>query len=161
VAIQTTITASGKKRRKGIFTKGAICPANGKALVAGLNESTLTVNDLVFNIQTRNMSRKTQRQIEARERQIYFDTSYDFQLHYGEAPFGKPRFMTAREAYDRNKILEEKFFLDKNPDARLWRWFRVGALIAPKGTTVDEYRRMKFIRSSAKTRSTNGGSHES
>ena len=114
-----------------------------QATVTGLNESRLTPEDVIYARQTAKAMRKSIR-LQKREKMVaYLTTTHDFQLWYGDAPFGKPRAMTGQEAYDKNKALELKFFNDKNPEAHLWRWYLVGAVRITKGMTANQFKVLK------------------
>jgi hypothetical protein len=144
MAIKTTITANGKKRRCGIRTVGAIQIGHTSKPVAGLNEAAKTPQDLIYNRNTRKAMARNARIARREARQAYFDATHEYQLWYGETPFGKPRSMTGREAYDKNQALEMKFYKDKNPDAHLWRWHKVGTPRIRKGMTSDQHRKEVF-----------------
>lgn len=59
----------------------------------------------------------------------YLESSHVYQYVVGSAAIGKPVTMTGREAYMRNKRLENLFWaeLDKDKGARLARWRLVKA----------------------------------
>lgn len=53
----------------------------------------------------------------------YLNATHTFQLKHGDTPFGAPKVMTGREAHALNKQYEAKFFNDRSPNARMWKWW--------------------------------------
>lgn len=148
MAIVRKTLSNGKVIRKGIVTTGNTCFEGSKrALVAGLNESVVTLEDYVFNIETKSMMNRSIRNARIARANQYLDATYDFQLYRGSITFGKPRSMTGREVRDLNRRYEDTFYRSKDPDARLWRWHRVGSLVTDKKMTLDEYSRYRFDKS--------------
>lgn len=150
MTVITTKTASGTKRRRGLITRCALTIGKRHCLVAGLNEGVSTLQDHVFAINTKKMSDKAKRLDKKEKVKAYFASVFEFQLWYGDTAFGKPQKMTGKEAYEKNKALEDKFFKDKNPDARLWRWHQVGVPRVTKGMTAKEHYALRVAHSAKK-----------
>lgn len=53
----------------------------------------------------------------------YLEATHSYQLKHGNIPFGKPVKMTGREATEKNRDFDTKFFNDKTTGARLWHYF--------------------------------------
>lgn len=60
---------------------------------------------------------------------VWLDATQEFQLFRGDAPFGRTKVMTGREARDANREFEDQFAKRcvENPERRLWRWRPVDA----------------------------------
>jgi hypothetical protein len=151
MAIKTTHYPSGKTRRCGIVTKGAI--GTHRHLVGGLNECKPTLGDHVFNMDTHKTIRKNITQAKRDKYNAFLETTCIWQLWYGDSPFGKPRSMTGQEVMEKNKALELKFLHDKTPDVRMWRWHKEGALRITKGMTANEFSALKFEHDAKKDKS--------
>lgn len=82
----------------------------------------------------------------------YMNSKHMYQLWRGDTKFGAPKEMTGQERHEVNKKLEMKFFNDKSPNARLWRWQTLDYRPLPKGTTVAEGRAQIRARSIASMR---------
>ena len=54
----------------------------------------------------------------------WLNTVQEFELYRGEAPFGRKKTMTGREARDANRDFEDQFARHclAHPERRLWRW---------------------------------------
>lgn len=145
MAIIRKTLSNGKVIRKGLMTKGNTYLSGGKgALVAGLNEGVTTLGDYAFNTETQHMARRSIRKAKNERAAQYLDQTMEFQLHRGGHAFGKPKSMTGREARELNRRYEETFYCSKDPETRLWRWFRVGTVVNDKPITLNEYRRRRF-----------------
>ena len=55
---------------------------------------------------------------------VWLDAVQEFELLRGDAPFGRRKMMTGREARDANRGFEDQFAKHcvAHPERRLWRW---------------------------------------
>lgn len=55
---------------------------------------------------------------------VYLESEQTFVLMRGDAPFGRTKVMTGREAVEANKRFEDQFAKTclEHPERRLWRW---------------------------------------
>lgn len=146
MAYRSRTTPSGKVRVKQIHTQGTIRQRCSKKPVSGLNEDIKTVEDVIFEINTRKTKHKNIKKRRIADAMEYLEKVQEFQLWRGETAFGKPKTMSGREARDLNKGFESKFFESKDPQARLWRWMVVGTKPVTRGTTLNEYRAQRQAR---------------